>query len=105
MHTAPVSSERRSTAGRIARPADPTSPGGIVPPVHHKDASYCTTGHPQADGPRTILPYLLGGMAPPNIPYVTDRVVRCLTQTIVDLQRVMQSHAIGRLHGGEQVGK
>eukprot|EP00966_Prymnesium_polylepis_P215615 4993249-Prymnesium_polylepis.1 len=49
----PVSAERSSTAGRIARPADPTSPGGVIPPVHHSAASYRTTGQPKAEGSRT----------------------------------------------------
>eukprot|EP00966_Prymnesium_polylepis_P277229 6405569-Prymnesium_polylepis.1 len=57
------------------------------------------------NGPRTILPYLLGGVIPPSILYLSDRVVRSLTQTIADLQRVMLSHAAGRLHGGEKAEK
>eukprot|EP00966_Prymnesium_polylepis_P124366 2876109-Prymnesium_polylepis.1 len=32
--------------------------------------------------------------------YVNDRVVRSLTQTIVELQRVVQSHTAGRLQPG-----
>eukprot|EP00966_Prymnesium_polylepis_P151794 3506765-Prymnesium_polylepis.1 len=35
MSLAPAPAERSPAAGRIARPADLTSPGGVIPPVHH----------------------------------------------------------------------
>eukprot|EP00966_Prymnesium_polylepis_P283966 6560216-Prymnesium_polylepis.3 len=40
MSLAPAPAERSPVAGRIARPADLTSPGGVIPPVHHSAASY-----------------------------------------------------------------
>eukprot|EP00966_Prymnesium_polylepis_P028998 672405-Prymnesium_polylepis.1 len=80
-----ASAERSSTACRSTRPADPTRPVGIVPPVPHSIASYRTTGQDKAEGYRTLLPHLLRGMAPPSTAYVSDRIVRSLTQTILEL--------------------
>eukprot|EP00966_Prymnesium_polylepis_P150856 3484471-Prymnesium_polylepis.1 len=81
MRAAPVPSEHSSTAGRDIRPAVPNSPGGIVPPVHTR-SSYVTGRHEQAMafGPRTILPCLRRGIAPPSVP-ATGRVIRPAVRT------------------------
>eukprot|EP00966_Prymnesium_polylepis_P195204 4525035-Prymnesium_polylepis.1 len=50
------------------------------------------------NGSRTILPHLLRGVIPPSMPYVSDRVIRSFTKTIIDLQRVVLDHRAGRLH-------
>eukprot|EP00966_Prymnesium_polylepis_P038625 896749-Prymnesium_polylepis.1 len=62
MRAAPVPSELSSTTGRVIRPAVPTSPGGVIPPVHNQAVSRRVTGRSgkvMENGPRTILPYLL----------------------------------------------
>ena len=99
MRAAPVPPELRSATGRIVQPAVRT--GGVMPPVHNQlESRYVTgqSGKVAGFGPRTTLPYLLRGLTPPRVPGVSDRVVRPLTKTIVDLQRVMIDHRAGRLH-------
>jgi hypothetical protein len=103
MRAAPVPSELRTTTGRAIRPAVRT--GGVMPPVHNQSVSRYVTGRNGkvvGNGPRTILPHLLRGVTPPSMPYVSDRVIRSFTKTIVDLRRVMLDHRAGRLQAGDR---
>eukprot|EP00966_Prymnesium_polylepis_P215501 4990652-Prymnesium_polylepis.1 len=62
MSLALASAERRSSAGRVIRPADPIRPGGVIPPAPQFGRSCHTTGQGGAippEGCRTLLPYLL----------------------------------------------
>ena len=73
----------------------------VMLPVYNKTECRHDTslaGMVRENGPRTTLPLLLRGLVPERVPGLSDRVVRSVSQTIVDLQRVMLDYRAGRLH-------
>ena len=73
----------------------------VMLPVYNKTECRHDTslaGMVRENGPRTTLPLLLRGLVPERMPGLSDRVVRSVSKTIVDLQRVMLDYRAGRLH-------
>ena len=96
---------RTANVGHVMRPTARAMPGDVMSPVHNQavcrhDTSYA--GMVRANGPRTLLPFILRGLTPPGLLGVSDSVVHSLTKTTVDLQRVMLDHRAGRLHSGRR---
>ena len=96
---------RTANAGHVMRPAARTIPGDVMslghdPTVCRHDTSYA--GMVRENGPRTTLPLLLRGLVPERVPGLSDRVVRSVSKTIVDLQRVMLDYRAGRLQAPDR---
>ena len=96
---------RIANAGHVMRPAARTIPGDVMsrghdPTVCRHDTSYA--GMVRENGPRTTLPLLLRGLVPERVPGLSDRVVRSVSKTIVDLQRVMLDYRAGRLQAPDR---
>ena len=90
----------RTTVGHVMRPTARTMPGDVISPVHNQTVYRHDTsrsGMVRENGPRTTLPFLLRGLVPERMPGLSDRVVRSVSKTIVDLQRVMLDYRAGRL--------
>ena len=90
----------RIAVGHVMRPAARTMPGDVMSLGH--DQTVCRhdtslAGMVRENGPRTTLPLLLRGLVPERMPGLSDRVVRSVSKTIVDLQRVMLDYRAGRL--------
>ena len=92
----------RTAVGHVMRPTARAMPGDVMSPVHNQavcrhDTSYA--GMVRANGPRTLLPFILRGLTPPGhrVLGVSDEVIHSLTKTTVDLQRVMLDYRAGRL--------
>ena len=91
----------RTAVGHVMRPAARTMPCDVMSPVHNQTVCRHDTsrsGMVRENGPRTTLPFLLRGLVPERLPGLSDRVIRSVSKTIVDLQRVMIDYRAGRLH-------